>query len=172
MAATVVKTLVSEQDYLQTHFGDRTPDYVDGEIVERTLPNSIHSQVQAELVFWFRQNRDVHGFHARPEIRLRVAEARYRIVDLAVFWPNEPTALIPAEAPLVVVEIVSPDDAWTDIYAKLREYHAMGVEHVWLVDPESRSLVTYGRNGLSDVRFFELPQFGLRLTIDELLPAQ
>jgi Uma2 family endonuclease len=46
-------------------------------------------------------------------------------------------------APELVVEILSPDDRWRDVQDKLREYFAVGVERVWLVDPERRKVEVY-----------------------------
>jgi Uma2 family endonuclease len=35
------------------------------------------------------------------------------------------------------VEILSPDDAAVEVWAKIREYLAFGVAYVWIVDPET-----------------------------------
>jgi Uma2 family endonuclease len=41
-------------------------------------------------------------------------------------------------APELVVEVLSPDDSWSGLSAKLDEYFAIGVEAVWVVDPARR----------------------------------
>ncbi len=170
MAATAVKTLVSEEQYLHGHFGDRTPEYVDGEIVERTMPNNTHARIQTELTFAFRNLRDKHQVHTRIEIRLKVAPGKYRIPDLGIFWPEQPIEEIPEKIPFLVIEIVSPDDTWSDVANKVKEYLAMGVSQVWLVDPQTRSMVVHTAKSQAGVEAFELPQFGLKITIDDLLP--
>ena len=55
-------------------------------------------------------------------------------------------------APDLVVEILSPNDRWTEVTQKLREYFAIGVRLVWVVDPQSRSVYAY--RTLTDVREF------------------
>ena len=40
-------------------------------------------------------------------------------------------------APLFVIEILSPDDSLTQLRAKAQEYLAIGIKHVWTVDPVS-----------------------------------
>ncbi len=69
-------------------------------------------------------------------------------------------------APDLVVEILSPSDRWTDVMGKLREYFAIGVRLVWVIDPRARCVYAY--QSLTDVREFteedELPG-------DDVLPG-
>ena len=46
-------------------------------------------------------------------------------------------------APELVIEIVSPTDHWSDLQAKRAEYFAIGVDVVWVVEPERRSVLVY-----------------------------
>jgi len=46
-------------------------------------------------------------------------------------------------APELVVEVLSPDDRWSEVRQKIREYFAVGVLLVWVADPEERSVHTY-----------------------------
>lgn len=55
-------------------------------------------------------------------------------------------------APDLVVEVMSPDDRWSDVTKKLEEYFSIGVRLVWVVDPESESVYAY--RSLTDVRHF------------------
>ena len=55
-------------------------------------------------------------------------------------------------APDLVVEILSPNDRWTETTQKLREYFAIGVRLVWVADPQARSVYAY--RALTDVREF------------------
>jgi Uma2 family endonuclease len=43
------------------------------------------------------------------------------------------------EPPLLVVEILSPDDSYSDTQERAQDYRAMGVETVWIIDPKTRS---------------------------------
>jgi Uma2 family endonuclease len=61
-------------------------------------------------------------------------------------------ARIPAEgeplskweiAPDLAVEIISPNDLYSNVKTKLREYFAAGVREVWLVEPEFRNVTVY-----------------------------
>ncbi len=55
-------------------------------------------------------------------------------------------------APNLVVEILSPNDRWSEVMEKLREYFEIGVRLVWVADPQSRSVFAY--RSLTDVREF------------------
>lgn len=55
-------------------------------------------------------------------------------------------------APDLVVEIMSPDDRWSEVTQKLREYFSIGVRLVWVADPEVRTVYAY--RSLTDVREF------------------
>ncbi|MBI4771115.1 MAG: Uma2 family endonuclease [Chloroflexi bacterium] len=69
-------------------------------------------------------------------------------------------------APDLIVEIMSPDDRWSEVIQKLREYFAIGVRLVWVADPESRTVYAY--RALTD-----LQEFGENdnLTAEGVLPG-
>jgi Uma2 family endonuclease len=43
------------------------------------------------------------------------------------------------DPPLLVIEILSPDDTYSDTQERAQDYRAMGVETVWIIDPKTRS---------------------------------
>lgn len=46
-------------------------------------------------------------------------------------------------APELIVEIMSPDDKWTDINDKLNEYFDIGVQIIWVVNPKRHQIHVY-----------------------------
>jgi Uma2 family endonuclease len=46
-------------------------------------------------------------------------------------------------APELIVEVMSPDDRWYDIDNKLTEYFDIGVQVVWVADPQRRQVRVY-----------------------------
>ena len=153
------KVLITPEQYLATHF-EREPEFVHGELVEKSLPKNTHSKTQQRLCVLF----DRVG-ECRPELRMKLAEDLFRIPDFALF-EQDPDEL-PESPPLLIVEIASPDDRLRDVEQKLEEYRAWGVAHVWFVEPELKKLYTYDR-GLMNVAQLELPQFGLTVTVADL----
>lgn len=55
-------------------------------------------------------------------------------------------------APDLVVEILSPNDPWSEAMQKLREYFAIGVRLIWVADPATRTVFAY--RSITDVREF------------------
>jgi Uma2 family endonuclease len=165
----VVKTLISEEEYLSTPYESPAPDYVLGELVERSMPNLSHSKAQRRimaLIETLAHKAPLFGF---PELRLPVGEGKYRIADLVVFAGKEPLEELPRELPLVVIEIVSPDDRLDDILSKLSDYKARGIRHIWPVDPGMKSGFVFEEGGLRSVQAFDLPEFAVQLRLDEIL---
>jgi Uma2 family endonuclease len=76
--------------------------------------------------------------------------------------------------PELVVEVLSPDDRWTDVMEKIAEYLAFGVERVWIADPRMRKVFAY--RTLTDVTTVGAGEVlrdeellpGFQLAIDEL----
>jgi Uma2 family endonuclease len=69
-------------------------------------------------------------------------------------------------APELVVEIMSPDDRWIDVTAKLRDYFSIGVKLVWVADPADRTVYAY--RSMTEVRAFSSAD---TLTSDDILPG-
>ena len=130
------------------------------------MPNLPHSNAQRRLIVWFAGMEEKLSIQCFPDLRLRVGERRYRVVDLAAFqgWPTED---IPSSPPLVAIEILSPDDRSAEILTKLEEYRVWGVTHVWFVNPISRKLYVYSA-GLSEVATLSLPEYGVEIAAPEV----
>ena len=72
--------------------------------------------------------------------------------------------------PLIVIEILSPDDRLSDLHVKIGEYLAFRTEHVWIFDPEHRSAWWADGNGLHLVTTDELTVDGtpIRVVLGEV----
>ena len=114
---------ISVEEYLRTSYDGPDREYLDGEIVERGMPNLRHSKAQKRLMMWFIGMEEKLSLHCFAELRLRIRERRYRVVDLAVFQ-GEPAEDVPSPPPLVAIEILSPDDRFAEVLSKLEEYRA------------------------------------------------
>src|SRR6266581_5139673 len=119
------KALAPVEEYLRMRFEGPDPEYLDGELLERNLGGDSHSAAQARLVILFGKWLDRFPFHIRVELHMKLAPARIRIADLAVFL-EKPPERIPSSPPFVAIEIVSPGDRYVEIYDKLAEYRGWG----------------------------------------------
>jgi Uma2 family endonuclease len=74
---------------------------------------------------------------------------RVRIPDVAFYAWNRfpegriPDAPIPAIAPDLAVEVLSPSNTTKEMALKRRDYFAAGVRLVWEVDPKTRTVAVY-----------------------------
>lgn len=159
---------VPVEEYLRLSFDGPDREYLDGEIVERSVGDRSHSSVQIRLIQLLEKYEMEAGLFAQSEIRMRVARARYRVADLAVFEGGEAEEEVPTSPPFITIEIVSRDDRHTEIIEKLDEYYRWGVRHVWLIDPRLRRLYTYGPSGLGEVEAFEVREHQLKIRMTDL----
>jgi Uma2 family endonuclease len=125
------------EEYLDLSFRpDR--EYVDGEIRERNVGKWEHARVQALLAAWFVNHEKEWATASSTEQRVRVSASRVRVPDLVVLAAG-PQPEVVTEPPLLVVEILSPDDSYSDTQERAQDYRAMGVETIWIVDPKTRT---------------------------------
>jgi Uma2 family endonuclease len=150
-------------EYLRTSYPDLDKEYRDGELVERSLPDYLHSRTQGLLIMLLGALRKTFPVFVCPELRVRVRPGLIRIPDVSVYYPNEPQERVPTTPPFVAIEILSPDDRMADVRNKLAEYRAWGVTHVWLVDPHSKRM--YARDAeLVEVPTLKIPELGVEVT--------
>jgi Uma2 family endonuclease len=167
--ATKVQTSVEE--YLRSSFDGADREYLEGEVVERGMGNRDHSCAQWRLGALIWELSKQHAIHGWPEIRVRVSETRFRVIDLAIYAGSEPAESVPSQPPLAAIEILSPDDRMSEVLTKLSDYQQWGVEHIWLIHPESRRLYEFRDGALLERPELALPQFGFSFRIDDILPA-
>src|SRR5580692_994517 len=134
MAST---THIPVSEYLRTVFRpDR--EFIDGEIRERNVGKYEHARVQALLAGWFNRHERAWRVQVVAEQRIQVSPMRVLIPDVTLLTPGaQPDVIV--DPPLLVVEILSPDDSYSDTQERAQDYRAMGVETVWIVDPKTRT---------------------------------
>jgi Uma2 family endonuclease len=165
MATTVH---VPIERYLETIHQDAAPVYVDGEIVHRVVPSFRQGKAQAGFAAVFHSAGRRHPLIVSTETHMRVSPMRVRIPDVAVFVGAETSEPIPASPPAVIVEILSPDDAWSSVMSRLREFHEWGVRHIWLTDPDRREFYLYDGRGVKSVEKLERPEYGVSIGGDDV----
>jgi Uma2 family endonuclease len=139
------KVLMDVDEYLRTSFDGPDCEYLDGEVVERNMGELPHADVQGNLYRRLWQFRSTLGIRVELEIRVRIHPSRYRVPDIAVWRDDNIGTRIPTVPPFLVVEILSPEDRMVRMVPKIQEYLAIGVESVWVIDPQEKSAVCYSR---------------------------
>jgi Uma2 family endonuclease len=132
------------------------------------MPTDFHGWLTAQFVLVFAALCRREGLRTVVEGRLKLAESTFRVPDLALHRGSRPSERVVTTPPLVVVEILSPDDRMADLIAKFREYAAWGVQHCWLADPETRDMYVFANNRLSATDEFAIPEFGVVYGVAEI----
>ena len=156
-AAQTDPALLTLEEYLRTSYRPDC-DFVDDHIEERNMGDNLHSLLQMQLGFWFLSHRE--QWHVRPmsEVRTRVAATRVRLPDVAVVLEDHALReKVRTTPPLIAIEILSPEDRLNRVVIRLNDFLAMGIEHIWLLDPIERVAYTYTANGLKLVDTPRLP---------------
>jgi Uma2 family endonuclease len=143
--------LVSVEQYLHTSYRPDC-DYIDGVLVERNLGQHEHARLQALILYYLMQREQEWNIHVLPEQRLRIRESKYRVPDVMVLHRKQAYPPVIEEAPLLCIEIVSPDDRLKDLTERAQDYVLLGVPETWILDPETRRAFRYTSTGLNETR--------------------
>jgi Uma2 family endonuclease len=160
--------LVSVEEYLHSSF-EYDAEYVEGRIVQRSMPKKPHSKMQSYLDRTLYQVAHPLGYEIWPEQRIRTqrAPARYRVPDLCV-TQGEPSEDVFTDPPFLCVEILSPDDTAVEVWAKIREYLAFGVAYVWIVDSNTGTGEIHSPEGTEHVENGRFRAGEIEVNLEEL----
>lgn len=148
---TLVETQLITGDELLA-MGDIGPcELIDGRIVLMSPTNIEHASLET-IISWY-----LHGFVTNKDlgwvlvgevgIYIRRRPDRIRAADVAFIskqrLPTRPRRGYLTVAPELVIEIVSPDDRWEGIRKKVEEYFSIGVERVWIMEPDNKQVLVF-----------------------------
>lgn len=148
MATNPAHSYVPVEVYLHSSY-EPDAEYVDGEIENRPMGEYDHASWQQAIQRWFLQHEQKWNVRVRPELRVQVARKRYRVPDVTVLDRNRPIEQIITHPPVAVFEILSPEDSMMRMTQKLGEYAAMGIPHIWVIDPASKQMWRFRNNQLN-----------------------
>jgi len=130
--------------------GDIGPcELIDGRIVRMNPTSLQHGDIElalgSALRDFVRKRRLGRVISGEVGIYTRRGPDRVRAADIA-FVSSERLSGTPSGgylkiAPELVVEIISPTDRWQDVRQKIEEYFAIGVQRVWIVEPDKRDVL-------------------------------
>jgi len=146
-----------------------------------TVRNRFHSRIEAAVAFtlvgWLRVQPPPRGEVVCGEAGFRPKGTKESLVGIDV-------ALVSADlvartdqrettydgAPILAVEILSPEDTLQAMREKAAEYRLFGVHNIWIIDPEARIAYRYVETGLEEVRTDELtvPGTPIRVVLGEM----
>ncbi len=166
-------TIVTIEQYLSTVY---RPDveYIDGELRPKNskakgdpLVQWVHAQLQALISAWFVQHDDEWGVQVGVDARTQVTVSSVRLPDVVVV-PAGPHPQTLIEPPLIVVEILSPDDSYDETESRARDYQRMGIENVWLIDPTTRTARVLNGEGWTEITRLAVENSPIYLDVNTL----
>jgi Uma2 family endonuclease len=139
MSATLEVTLDPEKNY----------EIVDGYPEEKPMAGARHGGVVMRLgarMQMFAEAHNLGGVYS-PDTTFQIGRNE-RMPDLAfvsaahIPEAGEPEGKWPIP-PDLAVEVVSPNDLWEKVNDKIFEYFDAGVQQVWLISPERKTVAIY-----------------------------
>jgi Uma2 family endonuclease len=149
-------------------------ELVRGEVIELPPPQKIHGvvciNVATELNLYVRRRRKGYITGNDSGVILERDPDTVRGPDVALYEDATKFAELHPKygevPPRLAVEVLSPNDKAKHVTRKITDYLANGVDLVWLIDPEDRTVTVYQR----DRRQYRVKEDG-ELTGDDVLPA-
>jgi Uma2 family endonuclease len=144
-------TLVSVEEYLRTSYEDGDREYLDGQLVETNVGNVEHADVQLAIAAYLR-TKYRRLLWVGTAVRVQITPRRFRVPDVVATVGKRPEQLVITTVPLIVVEIVSPDDRVAELEDKVHDYLELGIPNIWVVNPRSRRVLVHTAEGSREVK--------------------
>ncbi len=151
----VAEKIYTPEDLLSMPDG-KNYELVDGHLVERNMSQlsswvggrlfgEIHLSLRNDPIGWaWPADLDYECYPDHPN-KVRKPDVSFIRKERMPEGPtSEGYSHIP---PDLAVEVVSPNDLWHEVQAKVDEYLAAGVLLVWVIDPEARTMYVHRRDG-------------------------
>ena len=142
----------TEKDVIHyLHREKRKFELIDGTLVEKVMglkESAIALELGRIVGNWNVEQGDL-GMVAGADGTMRFMKGLVRIPDLSFTrWGRLPGGVYPSEpvpdlAPDLAVEVLSEGNTKAEMERKLKEYFLAGVELVWFVDPDKRTVRVY-----------------------------
>jgi Uma2 family endonuclease len=146
MVQTPTKTM-SLEEFLQLPETKPASEYIDGQVIQKPMPQGHHSIIQLELGMELNlilRRKDIAIIF--PELRC-VFGGRAVVPDLTVFE----NARVPVDAdgdienvftiaPDWTIEVLSPGQSAAKVLKNINHCLAYGTQMGWLIDPESKTI--------------------------------
>lgn len=145
MTVATTKKMTLEE-FLQFDDGtDNLYELENGELIPMPSESELNSRIAMFLVAYFlKLGIPYYRLRMKTEIAVSSRQAGLRVPDLVVFSEELATVmqgatrsliLMDMPPPLLVVEVVSPNQENRDYRYKRSEYAARGITEYWIVDP-------------------------------------
>jgi Uma2 family endonuclease len=150
---SITTPLISLEEFLQLPETEPVSEYINGEMIPKTMPKSKHSRLQIKICNAINAVTEAEKIaYAFPELRCSFA-GRSIVSDVAVFrWEQiefdqngEPLDDV-YTPPDWIMEILSPEQSPNRVIEKILHCLKSGCQGGWLLDPSDRSILIFTPN--------------------------
>lgn len=184
----VSQTMTLEEFFSYDDGTDAMYELEDGELILMTAESEINRRIAMFILICFSQ-QNISADRLSMKTEIVTTGSRVRVPDLVVFseelaiameGAKRSTVMSEMPAPLLVVEVVSPNQSSRDYRYKRSEYAARGIAEYWIVDPiQSRVTILEWVDGFYEEKIYEGDQAiasfvlsNLQLTAAQVLQAK
>jgi Uma2 family endonuclease len=175
MVQTKVKS-ISIEEFLNLPETKPASELVDGQIIQKPMPQGKHSTIQRDLVNAIDSILKPDKIaRAYPELRCTFG-GRSTVPDVTVFdWDRIPrddngkVANVFAIAPDWTIEILSPEQSQTKVVRNILHCLSHGTQMGWLIDPDEELIFVYLAHDPADK--LEQPRISVFEVKEDLLPV-
>ena len=184
----VAQTMTLEEFFSYDDGTDAMYELEDGELILMAIESEINRRIASFLFICFSQ-QNIPAYRLSMKTEIVTTGSRVRVPDLVVFseelaiamdGAKRSTVMSEMPAPLLVVEVVSPNQSSRDYRYKRSEYAARGIAEYWIIDPiQGRITVLEWVDGLYEEQVYEgdkaIASFvlsNLELTATQILQAK
>jgi Uma2 family endonuclease len=89
---------------------------------------------------------DDAGYESGAEVKLKISANFQPLPDVSAVLPGQVELPYPTRPVEVVVEIFSPEDRFSQVLSKCQFYGELGINHIYVVDPEARQVWCWRRD--------------------------
>ncbi len=172
LAQPAVPTLVSVDEYLHSVY-EPDMDLVDGVLEDRNVGEFDHYLLQRALLVALMKSEKAGGYMVVQETRLQVTATRFRVPDTCIVRADELPKRIIRRPRLICIEVLSPEDRFSRMLLRCKDYLSFGVAEVWVFDPQEKVATVLRGDTMTEYRSGTLSVQGtaIELSLDELFRA-
>jgi Uma2 family endonuclease len=160
-----IATKMTFEEFLDYEDGtDNLYELENGELISVSSESDINQTIAVLLLVYFSQLIPSHRLRMKAEIAVSSKQVNVRIPDLVIYSEELAKAMTGARRslvqmdmppPLLVVEVVSPNQSNRDYRYKRSEYATRGISEYWIIDPiEQKVTVLEWVEGFYDERVY------------------
>jgi Uma2 family endonuclease len=175
-----IDAVSSLEEFLQLPETEPASEYINGEILQKSMPKGKHSRLQLKLCNSINDKAEKPQIaYAFPELRCSFGD-RSIVPDIAVFqWSSIPFDFdgeVPHDFSLPpdwIIEILSPEQSSNRVIGNILYGIQYGCRLGWLIDPADRSILVFQPNQQPELlrggdRIYSLQDIDLELTVNTI----